>query len=111
MLIKSTAVLALLFKLPQVLCVNEMAKYNCGKCLTSGGNFCLKNKSFDTGLCCDPKSKVVTADCKSQDLQTVCASETTIKSAILQQFVCPLDNKKCPSSTSEVYVELNGKDT
>ena len=65
MLIKSTAVFALLFKIPHVLCVNEMVKYNCGKCLTSGGNFCLKNKSFDTGLCCDPKSKVVTADCKS----------------------------------------------
>ena len=60
-------IFSLLFASYRVLCTpqNKFAGYSCDECLTSGGVQCLLNKSFDTGICCDPKNSV-SNDCKNQ---------------------------------------------
>ena len=52
---------------------SDYPKYNCDKCISLNGRYCLFDGDYTTGTCCDPRN-LISNSCKYQHLNRVCAT-------------------------------------
>ena len=89
----------ILLYLPLLIKSNNFENFDCTTCLESGANFCLDSTDFTKGTCCDPK--ISDEDQSSECGGHICGNLETIQNPILQHFICPANEERCPNERSE----------
>lgn len=89
---------------------SDMEDLSCKECISSGSRYCLFDNNFADGSCCSTDAKQNNSRfCQAQEQSTYCATRDSVKHPILQDFVCPATESKCPHKDDDVNIVLNSQ--